>query len=258
MVRAGADLIDGHRVADPRLTPSIAAMRRGPLILSVLLHGLLIGAGLAHASGERPLRIEVHYRPSAASEDRPKAMPPDPAPIPPVAEEKPEPPAPRTRALPWPRPETAKPETRSARRSLEESPDWLCRVVPLDPPRDPPKERPAERDPHIAEPKEPPKPEAAFVPAVPDETANEPPPYPLQSRRLGEQGRVVLSLAIDARGNVVEARIVRSSGHRRLDRAALEALRKWKFLPATRGGHPVATTIEQEVEFVLSGRSARG
>ncbi len=50
--------------------------------------------------------------------------------------------------------------------------------------------------------------------------------YPRQARRRGEQGRVVLALLIDQDGAFRELRVRRSSGSPRLDRAALQALRR--------------------------------
>lgn len=92
---------------------------------------------------------------------------------------------------------------------------------------------------------------AEEVPAAPDETTNQPPKYPLESRRRGEQGTVTVELEIDAEGRVAAARIARSSGYVRLDRAALVALRSWRFAPATRLGVAVALKLEQRVQFCL-------
>lgn len=52
--------------------------------------------------------------------------------------------------------------------------------------------------------------------------------YPLQARRLGWQGEVVLAFRLEADGRILDARIARSSGYRVLDRAALDALDKVK------------------------------
>jgi protein TonB len=77
------------------------------------------------------------------------------------------------------------------------------------------------------------------------------PKYPPQSVRGGEQGNAGVQLRVDERGRVVEARLARSSGFPRLDRAALDAVRKWKFAPAERGSAPNGTWGETEVQFVL-------
>ena len=59
---------------------------------------------------------------------------------------------------------------------------------------------------------------------------NPPPPYPSLSRRAGEQGEVHLSVLITAQGQVADVTIDRSSGYARLDRAAREAVTRWRFV----------------------------
>ena len=55
------------------------------------------------------------------------------------------------------------------------------------------------------------------------------PEYPMASRRQGEQGRVVVLARVDWQGMVVSTHLRQSSGFDRLDRAALEAIRQWRF-----------------------------
>lgn len=86
-----------------------------------------------------------------------------------------------------------------------------------------------------------------------DGLANPSPAYPWLSRRAGEQGRVVVRVAVDAAGDAGHVEISKSSGHARLDEAALDALRKWKFKPARRGERPVPGIVEVPVTFRLSG-----
>jgi protein TonB len=64
---------------------------------------------------------------------------------------------------------------------------------------------------------------------------NPPPPYPKLSRRRGEQGKVVIAVEIDIEGRGSQAVIHQSSGHHRLDRAALETVLKWRFIPGKKG-----------------------
>ena len=59
------------------------------------------------------------------------------------------------------------------------------------------------------------------------------------SRRLGEQGEIRLSVLVDAEGRAIELRVTRSSGSDRLDHSALEAVRQWRFTPATEDGRAV-------------------
>jgi protein TonB len=64
------------------------------------------------------------------------------------------------------------------------------------------------------------------------------PEYPAVSRRMEEQGTVVLEMLIDVDGRVSESKVAQSSGHPRLDEAAREALSLCKFVPGTIDGKP--------------------
>jgi protein TonB len=77
------------------------------------------------------------------------------------------------------------------------------------------------------------------------------PKYPLQSVRKGEQGSTALVLRVNERGRVAEARVSHSSGFKRLDDAALDAVRKWRFAASPRGSAPNGTWGEMELRFVL-------
>jgi protein TonB len=67
------------------------------------------------------------------------------------------------------------------------------------------------------------------------------PAYPPTSRRLGEEGRVVVNVYVLADGRVGDVQVLESSGYERLDAAALEHVRhEWRFDPARRGGEAVA------------------
>lgn len=76
--------------------------------------------------------------------------------------------------------------------------------------------------------------------------------YPEMSRQLGEEGRVEFLLQLSATGTVDGAEITRTSGHRRLDQAALEAVKRARFKPARNlRGDPVASGKPFHVEFKL-------
>ncbi len=77
------------------------------------------------------------------------------------------------------------------------------------------------------------------------------PDYPQISRRLGEQGAVVLRVMISPDGRAGEIQLLKGSGHARLDRAAIEAVREWRFVPALKGGRPIAAWYEWRWEFRL-------
>lgn len=82
---------------------------------------------------------------------------------------------------------------------------------------------------------------------------NPAPAYPSMSRRLGEQGRVELDVYILADGSVGEIKLKRSSGYSRLDQAALDAVRQWRYLPARRGSEAIAFWYVQPLTFSIDG-----
>lgn len=79
------------------------------------------------------------------------------------------------------------------------------------------------------------------------------PAYPALSRRLGEEGKLVLQVELDETGRIDKAKIVQSSGYSRLDNAALSAVKTWRCRPATRNGHPVPAVALQPFNFVIEG-----
>lgn len=110
--------------------------------------------------------------------------------------------------------------------------------------------------------------EVTNKPAPPPKAAPPPPPptppqpttshavtaddYPPLSIRLQEQGVVGIRYLVGTDGNVDKVEITKSSGHDRLDKAAIAMVkRKWKFKPATQGGKPVAEWQRVNVVFRL-------
>lgn len=97
-------------------------------------------------------------------------------------------------------------------------------------------------------------PTAATAPwYTPDYLSNPPPVYPALSRRLGEQGQVLLYVLVGADGHAREVRLHASSGFARLDRAAVETVRDWQFAPARSGILPVAAPVLVPVSFMFDG-----
>ncbi|HMY97943.1 MAG TPA: energy transducer TonB [Pseudomonadales bacterium] len=109
----------------------------------------------------------------------------------------------------------------------------------------------------------PPSPPIAIPPAAKSELTeprfdadyldNPKPAYPSISRRLGEQGRVLLRVQVDERGLAREVELHTSSGHPRLDTIALQTVRRWKFVPARLGEQKVAATVLVPIVFSLKG-----
>ncbi len=75
-------------------------------------------------------------------------------------------------------------------------------------------------------------------------------PYPDEARRAGVEGTVTLSITIDSEGNVVNAKIVNGPGYG-LNEAARQAIRRFKFKPAVKGGEPVSTEMKYAYTFLL-------
>lgn len=80
---------------------------------------------------------------------------------------------------------------------------------------------------------------------------NPPPEYPPVARRRGEAGTVLLSVWVEADGRAGEVSVRQGSGSARLDRAALDAVRRWRFVPAKNGGVALASRIEVPIIFRL-------
>jgi protein TonB len=78
-----------------------------------------------------------------------------------------------------------------------------------------------------------------------------PPTYPRESRRLREQGTVVLSVLLSPAGTVDDISVAKSSGYFRLDHAALKAVRHWKWSPFRRGGEQIAVRGQVAIPFVI-------
>jgi len=105
----------------------------------------------------------------------------------------------------------------------------------------------------------PPAPEAPKPPPLPVSDPrfdaaylnNPAPQYPAVSRRLGEQGKVLLRVHVDPQGVPTTVTLGTSSGHDRLDAVALETVRRWRFVPARRGEEPVSAWVVVPIVFHL-------
>lgn len=90
--------------------------------------------------------------------------------------------------------------------------------------------------------------------ARPDYLRNPPPAYPEESRRRREEGTVLVKVFVSPLGTPQAVSLYRSSGFPALDQAALEAVRRWRFRPATAGGAPVASYAVVPISFHLTDR----
>jgi protein TonB len=77
------------------------------------------------------------------------------------------------------------------------------------------------------------------------------PAYPSTARRLGVEGTTLLRVQVAADGRVTDVQVDQSAGHPDLDRAAAEAVRRWRFEPGRRGNEPIGMWVRLPVQFVL-------
>ncbi len=84
-----------------------------------------------------------------------------------------------------------------------------------------------------------------------DYLQNPAPVFPALSRRMHEEGKVLLLVQVSAKGEAENVQIKQSSGYIRLDEAAVNAVRKWRFIPARRSSEPVASSVVVPIVFRL-------
>jgi protein TonB len=207
---------------------------RAGALVSVVLHALAGAALLAYEPARSALYAAAPIMVSLVTP--PKIDPPV---------EIPPPPKPRPRA----RPVVKQPDPPPVIAAPIEAPAPIAVAPPPPEPAPPPAPAPA-LAPLVA-----PPPVVAVTRPIftADYLENPPPAYPAMSRRLGEQGRVILRVRVTAGGGADEIQIRDSSGHARLDEAARETVRRWRFVPAKRGDTPVSAWVLIPISFRLEG-----
>jgi protein TonB len=80
---------------------------------------------------------------------------------------------------------------------------------------------------------------------------NPKPGYPMMSKRLGEEGQVLLRVLVSSQGSAEQVQLLRSSGFPRLDEAAQEAVAKWRFVPAKVGSVATTAWVQVPVSFQM-------
>ena len=83
---------------------------------------------------------------------------------------------------------------------------------------------------------------------------NPKPHYPRSAHRLGHEGKTIIRVEVLANGQVASANILRSSGSKFLDEAALKTARLWRFQPAERSGLAVSASLDIPFLFELQNR----
>ena len=167
----------------------------------------------------------------------PKVTPPPPAPPPPPK------PAPKVAPRPAPMPAAIKDPT--------PTPNAPTGITTPQPPA-PPIEAPMAPPTPAPAPPAPPAPPRIEMPSSDAAYLNNPrPSYPAISKRMGEQGKVVLRVLIGTDGAPQKVEISKSSGFDRLDRQAQDAVMRWRFVPGKRNGVPETMWNLVPVNFVL-------
>ncbi len=97
---------------------------------------------------------------------------------------------------------------------------------------------------------------AVLAPITPAQFAaaylqNPAPAYPPLSRRLGEQGNILLGVFVNELGKAETVNIRKSSGFERLDTAAIEAVKRWRFIAAHQGERLIASWVQVPIKFIL-------
>ncbi len=137
----------------------------------------------------------------------------------------PEPPAPEPVAVPPPAP----PESELLR---DDEMAEKHKIIKKKPPEKKPQPQPVQEQPKIPTPVTESKPAPAPVTTArydADYLNNPAPGYPQLSRRLGEEGQVMVRAQVSAEGKVLSVELKQSSGFERLDEAALKAVAKYRF-----------------------------
>ena len=234
-------------LAIPRTEPASTVRRSGVgLGVALLLHAALLAA-LVIGMSEMPAPITPPQPYLTVSLITPDAPAPAPQPAPqarPEVREKT--PTPKVQPRPAPQPRAAdKPTLTSAAIATNpvESSAPAAAPAPVATAA-PAKEAPAAPVAITA-----PRFDAAYL-------ANPAPPYPSASKRMGEEGRVLLRVQVGVDGRPTEVSIARSSGFSRLDDIARETvLRSWRFVPARQGDQPVAGAVKVPIDFTLTSAS---
>ena len=167
----------------------------------------------------------------------------------PVAKPIPVPPRPQPVAAPAPSPQ---PQPSPSKVSAPTEVAQAAPVAPVSAPTTP-------------TPPAPPAPAPAPVVTAPSKTevsipasysaSNQKPTYPNMSKRLGEQGTVVLRVLVKADGSAGEVEVKSSSSYPRLDQAAVEAVKTWRFNSAKIDGKAIDEWYQVPIPFKLQSSS---
>jgi protein TonB len=228
-------LIVSDRFAPP---PSVFGLSRNVVIASgvILFHAAALWAlqsGLLRRAAEVVIPVEIMSQ--FVEPPKPKVEPPPPPPPPPKVAKAP--PPPRPQAIREPKP-TPAPQAPMGTTEPPPPPAPPAAPTPPAPPALPPA---------------PPAPPAVQLPSSnADYLQNPKAVYPAMSKRLGEQGKVIVKVLVGVDGLPKSAEVKKSSGFDRLDEAAIEYIMKCRFVPGKVNGVVQAMSYDAPVNYVLN------
>ncbi|MEY5097525.1 MAG: hypothetical protein RJA36_244 [Pseudomonadota bacterium] len=235
----------------PRTQPRLRSRNALAVAAVLAAHAAALWALLAGLTGQQPeplaepqvIRVDLIAPESVPRPPRPEPVRPAPKaavpsqPAPPRPAPAPAPPRPAT-SVPSPlAPSTAAPTAQPVAASTAPS----AAAAPAAPAAAPAPAAPAATA----------APKVELPSSSADYLSNPKPPYPPLSKRLNEQGLVVLRVYIEADGTASKAEVRTSSGYERLDQAALQTVLRWRYVPGKRGGAPEAMWFNVPINFVL-------
>ncbi|MDO9466155.1 MAG: energy transducer TonB [Thiobacillus sp.] len=217
------------RFAPPFRAPGMLA---GVIAMHAVILGLILAAPHTPPAPILPSPIHVRLIETAAEPPAPVTGPPPPVVTPPRPPQPVRAPSPPVAVAPPTAPQPAAAPVPAVRPAEPVAP--LAAPAPIAPPQ------PAQAPTPVVQPRF----DAAYL-------DNPRPPYPSVSRRMGEEGEVRLRVQVDPAGLAQQVDIHQSSGFPRLDQAAQDTVRQWRFVPARQGDQPVAAWVIVPIQFTL-------
>ena len=214
---------------DCRERPLAPSERLANVMLVVLLHVMLAYAMLyvsvRNELIQLPPSVSAHLLPMIEEKVEPaKPLPPPPKPVPQVR-----------------KPPVVQPQPVLAVASLTASSSFSVAPQPPSPPAQP----------VVAAPPTPTTVAVVTARFDADYLHNPKPAYPTLSRRQSEEGKVLLKVRVSAQGTALDVAVSKSSGFTRLDTAAVDAVTRWRFVPAKRGDERVDSSVIVPITFAL-------
>jgi protein TonB len=177
-----------------------------------------------------PIQVSL-VEPQKTENTAPTVVPPKPQ----VPKPKPKKPKSTPQPVAEKSPEPVAEETPETPEAVEETPQEVALPTPATPPS-PPTAAPSN---YVA---------ARFDA---DYLDNPRPKYPAMSRKMREEGQVFLRVRVTPEGTAAQVEVKTGSGSERLDKAAVAAVQKWRFVPARQGNANVASWVVVPISFHL-------